>query len=79
MDDINNLLYGVIGITDSISESIPDEVLPIVVKTVLLPFKDRIIYDSIFHVHNAQFGHNMRRGYKEQYLYKTILSEPIFF
>jgi len=67
LDDTNNLLYGVLGITDSISEAIPAEELPKMVKTVLIPFKDRIIYDSIFHVYNIQFGHNMRRDCKERY------------
>ena len=67
LNNANNLLYGVIGITDSISEIISAEVLPIMVKTVLLPFKDRIIYDSMFHVYNVHAGPNMRRGINEQY------------
>jgi len=67
LDDANNLLYGVIGITNPISELISAEVLPIMVKTVLLPFKDRIIYDSLLHVYNIQIGPNMRRGIKERY------------
>jgi hypothetical protein len=67
LDDTNDLLYGVIGITNSISEIITPDVLPMMVKTVLLPFGDQIIYDSIFHVHNVQFGPNIRRNCKEQY------------
>ena len=67
LDDKNDLLYGVIGITSPISESIPAEILPTMVKTVLLPFGDRIIYDSLFQVYNVQFGSNMRREYKELY------------
>jgi hypothetical protein len=68
MDEKNTLLYGVIGITDSIAEMMPDYMLPMPVKTALLPFGDRIIYDSIFNMYdNIQFGSNMRRGFKEQY------------
>jgi hypothetical protein len=67
MDDRNNVLYGVVGISDSISVSIPAELLPRMIKTVLLPFGDRIIYDSILNVQNIQFGTNIRRDYKERY------------
>ena len=67
LDDANDVLYGVHGITDSIAESIPAEALPIMVETVLLPFGDRIIYDSTFIMKNIQFGPNMRRGYRERY------------
>ena len=67
LDNTNNVLYGVIGITDPISVSISADVLPIMVRTTLLPFEDRIIYDSIFHMYNFQAGPNMRRGINEQY------------
>ena len=68
IDDKNDMLYGVIGISNPISESIPAERLPIMVETVLLPFEDRIIYDSVFQVYNIHYGPNIRRSYKEKYL-----------
>ena len=67
IDDKNDLLYGVIGITSPIYEMFPAEILPIVVETSLLPFRDQIIYDSIFSKYNVQIGPNMRRNFKEQY------------
>ena len=67
LDDKNNALYGVIGISGPISEMLPAEILPRMLKTVLLPFGDRIIYDSMFVMHNVQFGPNYRREYKERY------------
>ena len=67
LDDANDSLYGVIGITDPIAVIIPDHVLPVMVKTTLLPFGDRIIYDSIFHTYNVQAGPSMRKGINERY------------
>ena len=67
LDDANDLLYGVIGITDPISVSIPADVLPIMVRTTLLPFGDRIIYDGIFHVHDVRLGPSMIRDFRERY------------
>ena len=67
MDDTNDSLYGVIGISGPISATIPDYLLPVMVETVLLPFGDHIIYDSIFHTYNVHAGPNMRRGINERY------------
>jgi hypothetical protein len=68
MNDKTNLLYGVIGITNPIFEIITTDTLPTFVETVLIPFGDKIIYDSIFNVHNVQIGPNMRRSFNEQYM-----------
>jgi hypothetical protein len=68
MNDKNNLLYGVIGISCPIYEIIPTDMLPTYVDTVLLPFGDKIIYDSLFSAHNVQFGPNMRRDFNERYM-----------
>jgi hypothetical protein len=67
IDDKNDILYGVIGISNPISELISAERLPIMVETVLLPFENRIIYDSVFEVYNIHYGPNIRRSYKEKY------------
>jgi hypothetical protein len=63
----DDLLYGVIGISAPIFEVYPGELLPMVVETVLIPFGDRIIYDSIFNGYNVHIGPNMRRDFNEQY------------
>jgi hypothetical protein len=68
IDGKNDLLYGVIGISNHISESIPAERLPMMVETVLLPFENQIIYDSIFQIYNIHYGPSIRRSYKEKYL-----------
>lgn len=43
--------YGVVGLTDSMAETmiLP---LPVYIQTVLLPFEDRIIYDSLLTTYN---------------------------
>jgi hypothetical protein len=68
LDGNNDLLYGVIGISSPISEMIPDYMLPVAVKTTLIPFGDRIIYDSVFSVSNVQIGPIMRMDYKGRYI-----------
>ncbi len=39
--------YGVLGLLDELNSIIPDDYLPIIVKSTLLPFKGRIIYDGM--------------------------------
>jgi hypothetical protein len=51
--------YGVCGIVSPIEDIFAPE-LPALVKTVLLPFKDKIIYDGILHVYNMLFGSGYR-------------------
>lgn len=63
----NKELYSVCGISDSFRDMIPTSALPLMVETVLLPFKDRIIYDSLLNTFNIAFGRNIRSGFKESY------------
>jgi hypothetical protein len=58
--------YGVVGLTDSVAETmiLP---LPVYIQTVLLPFEDRIIYDSLLTTYNISFGPGIRRSLKEAY------------
>ena len=58
--------YGVLGITDSIDE-IFNGVAPIMVKTTLLPFKGRIIYDGVMHAPPILFGGGIRRSMNDSY------------
>jgi hypothetical protein len=57
---------GVVGLTDSVAETmiLP---LPVYIQTVLLPFEDRIIYDSLLTTYNVSFGPGIRRRLKEAY------------
>jgi len=41
---------------------------PIMVKAVLLPFKDRIIYDGLFQTYSIFFGGGIKRNLKEIYM-----------
>jgi hypothetical protein len=66
-DEKRNILYGVIGITNSINDTIDDTMLPLIVDAVLLPFRNQIIYDSILQIYNISFGSNIRNDLREQY------------
>jgi hypothetical protein len=67
LDSENDLLYGVIGLNNPISDLIPDVMLPVMADAVLLPFNDVIIYDSVLYTLNVQFGPHIRKTFKEQY------------
>ena len=58
--------YGVQGITTSLEE-IAGPYLPIYVQAVLLPFEDRIIYDSLLSSYPIQFGGGYRSSLKDTY------------
>jgi len=67
LDEKKKLLYGVIGISNPLSDMIDDHCLPMMTETTLMPFKDRIIYDSTLCSYNVSFGSNIRRHYRELY------------
>ncbi len=58
--------YGVLGLTSSIEETI-GPYLPIYVQAVLIPFEDRIIYDSLLSSYPIVFGGGYRRSLKDTY------------
>lgn len=60
-------LYGVLGISNGLDHFFPDSYLPILIKTKLIPFKERIIYDGFFASYNVQFGGNITRRLKQIY------------
>jgi hypothetical protein len=64
-DEENNKWYGINGITSSIEETIKE--LPCVVKTVLLPFKNKIIYNSFIENYRIIIGPNIKRELMEKY------------
>jgi hypothetical protein len=53
-------VYAVKGISESIADII-QQPLPIAFEGVLLPFKDRIIYDGFMKLHPAFFGEEIRK------------------
>ena len=57
--------YGVLSISDSLKNLFP--YLPVMVETVLLPFKGQIIYDGYIGAYNISFGGGTRRGFKDSY------------
>jgi len=67
MNAKEDMLYGVIGISGPISDMIPIDMLPMMIQTTLIPFKDSIIYDSLFSTYNVNIGPNMVRSCKESY------------
>ena len=58
--------YGVLSLMDSLEDLIGHR-LPHLCKTVLLPFKGRIVYDGMLAGYNITFGSGIRRRLKESY------------
>jgi hypothetical protein len=58
--------YGVLSLTDTFEDLIGHR-LPHLCKTVLLPFKGRIVYDGMLAGYNVRFGSGIRRRLKESY------------
>ena len=59
-------LYAVKGMTTSIAEAMHRK-LPVMLETVLLPFGDKIIYDSFMGSHAVEFGGNATEMFEEEY------------
>lgn len=64
--DNNSKLYAVKGIVSSVSE-IMNRNLPCMLETVLLPFKDFIIYDTFIMTQNIRFGRSFENMINEGY------------
>lgn len=58
--------YGVTALFDPFEVVIPYD-LPCWVGTVLLPFRDKIVYDGIMHTYNISFGPGIRRSLNDSY------------
>ncbi len=66
LDPKKEIIYGVVGISDPISYILPDE--PVMFKTVLIPFKDKIICDGLVAYNNAdKFTFDYNGPFYEQY------------
>ena len=53
----NNKVYGVLALTEPFPQVLGGMPLPAYVKTVLLPFKGKIIYDGLMERYSILFGH----------------------
>src|SRR5437870_10794919 len=63
--------YGVVALTDPFEDLI-GPYLPVLAETVLLPFKDKVIYDGLLGRYNIFFGGGIRRGLQEMYSPATV-------
>jgi hypothetical protein len=61
-----NKAYGVLGLADPLEEVV-GPYLPRLINAVLLPFKDKIIYDGLLSGHNITFGGGVKRRLNEEY------------
>ena len=61
-----SIAYGVLALSQPFEEVI-GPYLPIMVKTVLLPFKDKIVYDGLVTKYNISFGPGIRCSLNESF------------
>jgi hypothetical protein len=59
-------VYGVIGISDELEELLGPSV-PVLLETVLIPFKDRIIHHGFFQPYLISFGGGICRSFNDDY------------
>jgi hypothetical protein len=60
------IAYGVLALTEPL-EDLVGPYLPVMLETMLLPFKDKIVYDGLLSGFNISFGGGIRRSLKESY------------
>lgn len=59
--------YAVLGLKSELFDIVPEDALPRMLVTTLLPFGDRIITDGLMSVYNVLIGPNMRGNYRREY------------
>lgn len=64
--DQQPVAYGVLALSQPFEELI-GPYLPVLTQTVLLPFKDRIVYDGLLNAYRISFGPGIRRSLNENY------------
>lgn len=64
--DTPPVAYGVLALSQPFEELIGSH-LPVLTQTVLLPFKDRIVYDGLLSSYNVSFGPGIRRNLNEDF------------
>jgi hypothetical protein len=58
--------YGVVALSEPF-ESLIGPYLPVMTETVLMPFKDKIIYDGLLSTYNISFGGGVKRSLNDSY------------
>lgn len=66
--DEEEKVFLVHGLETPLVEMLPKHILPLVIKTVLLPFKGKIIYDGLFKEAPTLIGSQYTRSLKEAYM-----------
>ncbi|MFQ6028349.1 MAG: hypothetical protein ACE5Q6_12725 [Dehalococcoidia bacterium] len=61
-------VYGVLGLHHAFQDMIHSSQLPVYLKTVLLPFKGKIVYDGLLQPYDVYFGHGISSELKEVYM-----------
>ncbi len=61
-------VYGVLGLYDRLDDVFSGRPLPLLLETVLLPYKGRIIYDGLCRPYDILFGSGIRSGLNEEYM-----------
>src|SRR6266498_3766590 len=63
----DNKVYGVLALTEPFRYVLGRMALPAYIKTVLLPFKSKIIYDGLIEGYNVFFGHGIATSMSNTY------------
>jgi hypothetical protein len=58
-------VYGVLGLTTPLEQMFPE--LPVMARTVLLPFEGRIIYNAMIRPWSVTFGRGIRESFEDSY------------
>lgn len=66
LKDNEQIAYGVLGLQDDL-ETVLGPNLPMIVDAVLLPFRDKIIYDGLLSPYGISFGKGFRTGINDSY------------
>ncbi|MEX0728982.1 MAG: DUF6398 domain-containing protein [Planctomycetaceae bacterium] len=64
--DDPTIAYGVLALSDPF-EVVIGRPLPVMAQTILLPFKDKIVYDGLLNSRNMLFGAGIRRSFNESF------------
>jgi hypothetical protein len=65
-DDNPPTAYGVVALLDAL-ELVITQPLPALIETLLLPFRDKIIYDGMILRSNISFGPGLRRSFEDNF------------
>lgn len=60
------IAYGVLALSQPFEELV-GPYLPVLIETVLLPFKDQIVYDGLLNAYRISFGPGIRRSLNDSY------------